>query len=68
VLLGDEKGGTVAKIGQPYVSGAKVTADILGEKRGPKVRVVKFNRRKNYKRIKGHRQDHLEVKVTAISG
>ena len=68
VLVGDDKGETVAKIGQPYVAGATVTADILGEKRGEKVRIVKFNRRKNYKRTKGHRQDHLEVKVTAIAG
>jgi ribosomal protein L21 len=28
---------------------------------------VKFNRRKNYKRIKGHRQDHLKVKITEIA-
>ena len=65
LLVGDE-GGDV-KIGQPLVAGAKVVADILGEERGEKVRVVKFNRRKNYKRIKGHRQDHLKVKITEIA-
>lgn len=62
------KGEGDATIGKPYVAGAKVIADILGEFRGPKVRVTKFIRRKNYKRIKGHRQDHLKVKVTGIEG
>ena len=65
LLVGDE-GGDV-KIGQPLVAGAKVVAYTLGEERGEKVRVVKFNRRKNYKRIKGHRQDHLKVKITEIA-
>ncbi len=68
VLVSSENGEAAGKIGQPYVEGASVTADILGEKRGEKIRIVKFNRRKNYKRTKGHRQDHLEVKVTAIQG
>ncbi len=68
ILVSNENGDAPGKIGQPYVAGAKVTADILGEKRGEKVRIIKFNRRKNYKRTKGHRQDHLEVKVTAIKG
>lgn len=68
VLVSTDGSETAGKIGQPYVAGASVTADILGEKRGEKVRIVKFNRRKNYKRTKGHRQDHLEVKVTSIQG
>jgi len=68
VLVSTDGAEAAGKIGQPYVAGATVTADILGEKRGEKVRIVKFNRRKNYKRTKGHRQDHLEVKVTGIQG
>lgn len=59
-------GESAAKIGQPLVAGAKVTAEILGEERGEKVAVVKFRRRKNYKRMKGHRQDYLKVKISAI--
>lgn len=59
-------GESAVKIGQPLVVGAKVTAEILGEERGEKVAVVKFRRRKNYKRMKGHRQDYLKVKITAI--
>lgn len=60
-------GGDSLTIGQPVVEGAKVTADILEEGRTDKVPVVKFKRRKNYKRMKSHRQDYLKVKVTSIS-
>ena len=65
LYVGEE--GADAKIGQPYVAGASVKAEIIAQKRGDKIRVVKFRRRKNYKRIKGHRQDYIEVKVGAIS-
>lgn len=60
-------GGDAPKIGQPIVAGAKVTAEVLGEERGEKIPVVKFRRRKNYKRVKAHRQDYLKVKITGIS-
>ncbi len=58
--------GATAKIGTPVVEGATVTADILGEERGPKIEIAKYRRRKNYRRRKGHRQDYLKVKITAI--
>ncbi|MDH3582772.1 MAG: 50S ribosomal protein L21 [Phycisphaerae bacterium] len=55
------------KIGEPYVKGAKVTADILGEERTDKITVIKFKRRKGYRRKQGHRQQYLKVKITDIS-
>lgn len=62
-------GGTdqAAKIGAPVVAGAKVEADILGEDRTNKVRIVKFRKRKNYRRINGHRQDFIQVRITGIT-
>ena len=63
---GDDSDGTDVKIGEPYIDGAKVTADILAKVRSPKVPVVKFKRRKNYIRRKSHRQDLLKVKITSI--
>ncbi len=63
VMLGT---GGDAKVGQPYVDGAKVTADILGEERTDRVPVVKFKRRKGYLRMGTHRQDYLSVKITSI--
>lgn len=56
------------KIGQPMLEGAKVTADIVSEEAGDKVMITKFKRRKGYKRIKGHRQPYLKVKITSIQG
>ena len=60
--------GEQAQIGTPMVEGAKVTADVLGAARADKITIIKFKRRKNYRRKKGHRQDYLKVKVTSIQG
>ena len=56
-----------AKLGQPLVQGAKVTAQIVRHGRGEKLIVFKFRRRKRYKRKNGHRQNFTEVKITGIS-
>ncbi|MEM1353282.1 MAG: 50S ribosomal protein L21 [Planctomycetota bacterium] len=60
-------GSDAAKIGEPYVGGATVSADILEEGRGEKIHIWKFRRRKTYKRHNGHRQNYLKVKVTGIN-
>ena len=58
-----------AKIGEPYVSGATVTADIVErEFKDTKIDVIKYKRRKGYKRKQGHRQRLMKVKVTSITG
>ena len=54
-------------IGAPLVSGATVTADIIGPVKGPKVRSVKYRRRKGYHKTIGHRQKYVAVKVTGIN-
>lgn len=56
-----------AKIGAPTVAGATVTADILGEAKGKKVRTVRHHRRKGFHKTIGHRQKYLSVKITAIN-
>jgi large subunit ribosomal protein L21 len=63
VLLGE---GAEAKIGAPYVEGASVTARILENKRGEKIRIFKHRRRKNYSRRRGHRQELSVVKIESI--
>ncbi|MGQ0612387.1 MAG: 50S ribosomal protein L21 [Planctomycetaceae bacterium] len=55
-----------AKVGRPTVAGARVTATVLGELKGPKVVIRKFRRRKNYRRKKGHRQRSLRVRIESI--
>ena len=64
LLVSDGEGD--AKIGEPYVAGATVEADLLGEERTDKVPVVKFKRRKTYKRMKSHRQSDQSLKITSI--
>ena len=59
--------GKKAKIGNPYVEGACVTARIVTHGKDKKIKVFKFKRRKDYKKLKGHRQDYSEIKVTALS-
>jgi large subunit ribosomal protein L21 len=66
LLLGDAESGDAATIGTPYVSGASVTAELLEEIKGEKVDVVKFKRRKGYRRKQGHRQRYLRVKIGKI--
>lgn len=54
------------KIGRPVVEGAKVSAELVNEVRGPKVIVFKFKRRKQYRRKNGHRQDLHRVRIQGI--
>lgn len=56
-----------AKIGQPVVAGASVTAEVLGAVSGDKITIQKYRRRKGYHKKQGHRQHYTEVKVTAIN-
>lgn len=53
-------------IGTPLVQGASVTAQVLAQLSGEKIDVIKFKRRKNYRRQLGHKQDLTKVKITAI--
>lgn len=55
------------QIGTPIVAGAKVTAEVLDHGRHDKIRIVKFRRRKHYRRQAGHRQYYTELKITGIS-
>ncbi len=56
-----------ATIGTPYVDSAAVTAEVVEEIRDRKIDVIKFKRRKGYRRQRGHRQRYLRVKITEIS-
>ncbi len=65
VLLVGE--GDDVRIGTPLVEGGKVTGTVEVQGKGRKVEVVKFKRRKNYRRTKGHRQQFTQVMITNIS-
>ncbi|PQA43950.1 50S ribosomal protein L21 [Amnimonas aquatica] len=55
------------QVGTPVVAGAKVTAEVVAHGRHDKVRIVKFRRRKHYRKQAGHRQYYTELKITGIS-
>ena len=66
VLLVGE--GDDVKVGAPLVSGGKVEAKVLVQAKDKKVDVIKFRRRQNYRRTRGHRQHFTLVEITGISG
>ncbi len=55
------------KLGQPTVSGAAVTAKVVGDTKGEKIYVQKFRRRKNSKTRTGHRQKYVRVQISNIT-
>ena len=61
-------GGEAVKIGTPLVDGGKVTAEVVAHGRHKKVTIIKFNRRKHFRKQAGHREWYTEVKITGISG
>lgn len=68
LLIGDDDA-AASKIGQPYVDGAKVEAEVLvPELKGEKLHIYKFKPKKGYKRKTGHRQRYTRVRVTSIKG
>lgn len=56
------------KLGAPALSGAKVTAKVLGVQKGEKLFIQKFRRRKNSKRRTGHRQSYTRIEIGEIAG
>ena len=65
LMLGE---GESVTVGTPLVAGAKVTAELVAQTRGPKLIAFKKRRRKNSRRKKGHRQDLTRVRITDIVG
>jgi large subunit ribosomal protein L21 len=65
LAIGGDEG---LKIGSPSITGAKVTATVIGTEKGDKVYIQKFRRRKNYQRRTGHRQQYTRVEIAEIAG
>jgi large subunit ribosomal protein L21 len=58
--------GDTITVGNPYLKGASLTVEVLEHLRGPKLRVFKFKRRRDYRRRIGHRNSLTRVRVTGI--
>ena len=65
VLMVADEG--VTTVGSPVVDSAVVKAKILGTKKGEKLIIFKFRRRKNFRKKTGHRQKYTSVEITDIS-
>lgn len=60
--------GEKIEVGTPYVKGATVTAKIVNQIQGDKVRVSKFKAKSKYRRVTGFRAKLTKLEITAIKG
>lgn len=65
-ILGVDSDGAF-QVGTPYLSGARVTAEVLKQGKAKKILVFKYKAKKNYRRRQGHRQLFTELIVREIS-
>jgi large subunit ribosomal protein L21 len=61
VLAVSGEEGSIAK-----PASAKVTAEVVGQGRGDKILVFHYKRKKQYKKLQGHRQNFTALRITAI--
>lgn len=59
--------GATKTIGTPMVTGAKVTAKVIGQKKGEKIRVAKFKAKARYRRVTGFRAILTALTIESIS-
>lgn len=64
VLLVDD--GSKTTLGTPYVSGAKVSAELVAEGRAKKVTVIRYRAKSRYFKKNGHRQPFAQVKIASV--
>jgi large subunit ribosomal protein L21 len=64
LMIGD---GDNVTVGAPLVKGATVAAKVRGHGRADKVMIVKFRRRKHFRKQQGHRQHYTEIEITGIN-
>ena len=58
--------GTTVTSDASALSGATVTAEVLGQTKGPKIKIIKFKNKTGYRKRQGHRQKYTQVRVTGI--
>ncbi len=55
-------------VGKPTIEGGSVTAKVIGQEKAKKIKVFKFKRRKQYRKMQGHRQQHTRIRIQDILG
>ena len=65
LLVVDDKG--KARVGSGQLSGASVSAEVIGEVKGVKVDVYKYKNKTRYRRHTGHRQRYTSIRIAGIA-
>jgi len=63
LMVGEGEG---ARIGAPFVEGARIHATVVSHGRGEKMKIFKLRRRKHHQKTQGHRQSYTEVRIDDI--
>ena len=58
--------GDAMTVGNPIVSGAKVSGTVLSQGKSKKIVVFKYKAKKNYRRKQGHRQPFTALKIVSV--
>ncbi len=56
------------KAGPAALKGARVTAEIVGHTKGPKIEVLRYKNKTRQRRTRGHRQDETTIRIMKIEG
>lgn len=67
VLMTFDPQGGETNVGAPYLAGAKVEAEVLGNGKARKITIIKFHNKTHYNRKIGHRQHFTQVKITKVA-
>jgi len=59
--------GDKVTIGTPFVTGAKVTADVVAQIRGPKVTAIRYKAKKRVNKVHGHKQHLTQIVIKKIA-
>ena len=65
VLMTDNGQETI--VGEPYIEGAKVEAEFVGNIKGKKLTIIRFEAKSNRSRKLGHRQKYSQVKINSLA-
>lgn len=57
----------VLQIGNPFVKDGIITAEVIAHSLSKKIEIVKFRRRKHFRKRQGHRQCFTQIKIISIN-
>jgi large subunit ribosomal protein L21 len=58
--------GSAILVGRPRVEGARVTATVEGQVKGPKIVVYRYIPKERYRRKRGHRQVYTSLRIDEV--